>query len=178
MAGPPFFPTKLFRPDVIAIIARVATSNHHQSLTHPALRLHPSPGQQGVPVTTQHRSDVLCIGNDAVRLNLRCSNLRKHGWNVLSSGSGFEGVLQFSRQRVDAVVVDLDDDGTEAALIIGELKRLRPEVPVIMLATDEKLLAPGATQLADAVIMKSQEDRSLIDALRVFLPPRGKSRHS
>jgi DNA-binding NarL/FixJ family response regulator len=79
---------------------------------------------------------------------------------------------------VDAVVVDLDDDGTEAALIIGELKRLRPEVPVVMLATDEKLLAPGATQQADAVIMKSQEDRSLIDALRVFLPPRGKSRHS
>ena len=76
------------------------------------------------------------------------------------------------------MVVDLDDDGTEAALIIGELKRLRPEEPVIMLATDEKLLAPGATQQADAVIMKSQEDRSLIDALRVFLPPRGKSRHS
>jgi DNA-binding NarL/FixJ family response regulator len=79
---------------------------------------------------------------------------------------------------VDAVVVDLDDDGTEAALIIGELKRLRPEVPVIMLATDEKLLAPGATRQADAVIMKSQEERSLIDALRVFLPPRRESRHS
>ena len=79
---------------------------------------------------------------------------------------------------MDAVVVDLDDDGSEAALIIGELKRLRPEVPVIMLATDEKLLAPGATQQADAVIMKSQEDRSLIDALRVFLPPRRESPYS
>ncbi len=75
-------------------------------------------------------------------------------------------------------MVDLDDDGTEAALIIGELKRLRPEVPVIMLATDEKLLAPGATQQADAVIMKSQEEHSLIDALRVFLPPPGNSRSS
>ena len=102
--------------------------------------------------------------------------MRKHGWNVLSSGSGFEGVLQFSRQSVDAVVVDLDDDGTEAALIIGELKRLRPEVPVIMLASDEKLLAPGATKQADAVIIKSHEEHSLIDALRVFVPPAGKRR--
>ena len=69
------------------------------------------------------------------------------------------------------MVVDLNDDGSEAALIIGELKRLRPEVPVIMLVTDEKLLAPGATQQANAVIMKSQEDHSLIGALRIFLPP-------
>jgi DNA-binding response OmpR family regulator len=109
-------------------------------------------------------------------LNLRCSNLRKHGWNVLSSVSGYEGVFEFSRQRVDAV--DLNGDGAEAALIIGELKRLRPEVPVIMLATDEKLLVPGASQQADAVIAKSQEDRSLIDALRVLLRRRGKRRNS
>ena len=101
-----------------------------------------------------------------------------HGWNVLSSGSGFEGVNQFTRQIVDAVVVDLDDDGSEAALIIGELKRLRPEVPVIMLVTDEKLLAPGATKQADAVVIKSQEEHSLIDALKVFLSPPGKSRNS
>lgn len=129
-------------------------------------------------MTTRHRNDVLCIGNDAVSLNLRCSNLRKHGWNVLSSGSGYEGVFEFSRQRVDAVVVDLNGDGAEAALIIGELKRLRPEVPVIMLATDEKLLVPGASQQADAVITKSQEDRSLIDALRVLLRRRGKRGNS
>ena len=75
-------------------------------------------------------------------------------------------------------MVDLDDDGTEAALIIGELKRLRPEVPVIMLATDEELLAPGVTQQADAVIIKSQEEHSLIDALKIFLPPPGKTRIS
>jgi len=122
-------------------------------------------------VAKPRSNSILCIGNDLVPLNLRCSLLREQGWNVLSSASGYEGVLQFSRQTVDAVVVDLNGDGTEAALIIGELKRLRPEVPVIMLATDEKLLAPGATQQANAVITKSQEDHSLIGALRIFLPP-------
>lgn len=35
MAGPPYWTqTKLFRLDVIAIIARTATSNNHESLTH------------------------------------------------------------------------------------------------------------------------------------------------
>jgi CheY-like chemotaxis protein len=129
-------------------------------------------------VTKPRSISILCIGNDLVPLNLRCLHLREQGWNVLSSGSGFEGINQFTRQIVDAVVVDLDDDGTEAALIIGELKRLRPEVPVIMLATDEKLLAPGATQQADAVIIKSQEEHSLSDALKIFLSLPGKTRIS
>jgi hypothetical protein len=38
------------------------------------------------------------------------------------------------------------------------------------LASDENILAPGATQQANAVVMKSQESRSLIDALKALLP--------
>ena len=113
---------------------------------------------------------MLCIGNDPVHLNLRCSLLKEHGWNVLSSGSGHEGVIRFGQEVVDAVVVDLNDDGTEAALITGELKRLRPEVPVIILVTDEKALANGATQQANAVVVKSQEAGMLIGALKALLP--------
>ena len=122
-----------------------------------------------MPLTKRRGSSVLCIGNDPVYLNLRCSRLREHGWNVLSSGSGHEGVIRFGQEVVDAVVVDLNDDGSEAALITGELKRLRPEVPVIILVTDGRVLAQGATQQANAVIMKSQESLNLIDALKAVL---------
>ena len=115
---------------------------------------------------------VLCIGNDPVNLNLRCSLLKEHGWNVLSSGSGHEGVIRFGQEVVDVVVVDLDDDGTEAALITGELKRLRPEVPVIILVGEVEALANGATQQADRVVVKSQEAHRLIDALKAVLPAR------
>jgi len=92
-------------------------------------------------VTKRSGNAVLCIGNDPIHLNLRCSLLKEHGWNVLSAGSGHEGVIRFGQEAVDAVVVDLDDDGAEAALITGELKRLRPEVPVIILVTDAEGLA-------------------------------------
>jgi DNA-binding NtrC family response regulator len=40
---------------------------------------------------------------------------------------------------VNAVVVDLNDDGSEAALIIAELKRSRPEVPVILMKGEHGL---------------------------------------
>lgn len=112
---------------------------------------------------------VLCIGNDFVNLNLRCSLLQERGWNVSSSGKAHDGVIRFSREPIDAVVLDLGDDGAEAALIAAELKRLRVEVPVIMLISDEKRLAPGATAQADAVLLKSEETQHLHRTLQDLL---------
>jgi CheY-like chemotaxis protein len=113
---------------------------------------------------------VLCIGNDPVNLNLRGLLIRQHGWNAISSGSGHDGVIRFGQEAVDAVVIDLDGDGAEAALITGELKRLRPTVPVIIVVTDEGELANGATNQAAAVVLKSQEPRTLIDVLKGLFP--------
>ena len=77
-------------------------------------------------VVQKRNKSVLCIGNDPLGLNLRCALLKEHGWNVFSSGSGHEGVIRFGQEAVDVVVIDLNEDGTEVALIAGELKRLRP----------------------------------------------------
>jgi len=117
-------------------------------------------------VSKRHGHSVLCIGNDPVHLNLRCALLKEHGWNVISSGSGHEGVIRFGLEQVDAVIVDLNGDAAESALITAELKRLRPEVPVIMLVGQQKDLVPGAAAQADAMVAKSEESRLLLEALR------------
>jgi threonine dehydratase len=109
-----------------------------------------------------------------VNLNLRCSLLKQHGWTVLSSGSGHDGILRFGREVVDAVVVDISE-GAEAALIIGELKRLRPEVPVIFVKEADSH-AEEATLQANAVVLKSREPVDLINTLKAVLPPRSESK--
>jgi CheY-like chemotaxis protein len=120
-----------------------------------------------MPVTRLRGKAVLCIGNDLVNLNLRCALLREHGWLVLSSGSGHDGVTRFGQEKVDAVVLDLNhDDGSESALITAELKRQRASVPVVMLIRDTNALAEGATAQADTVILKSEEAKALHRALR------------
>jgi CheY-like chemotaxis protein len=113
----------------------------------------------------RHGKSVFCIGNNPVPLNLRCALLKESGWKVLSSGSGHEGVRRFGQEFVDAVVIDLNDGGAEAALITGELKRLKPEVPVVLLIDDETKLAPGATEQADAIIARADESRVLLEVL-------------
>ena len=74
---------------------------------------------------------------------------------MLSVGSGHQGVIRFGKEAVDAVVADGNDGGVEGALITAELKRLRPEVPVVILTTDEDRLANGATEQANVVIARS-----------------------
>jgi len=114
---------------------------------------------------------VLCIGTDPVNLNLRCSALKDQGWDVVSSGSGHDGVFRFGKQHFDAVVLDLNDDGAEAALIASELKRQIPTTTVVMVIPSSTGLMPGATAQADAVVLKSQERRVLAVQIEKLLRP-------
>jgi DNA-binding response OmpR family regulator len=114
---------------------------------------------------------VLCIGSDPVPLNLRCAALRQDGWRVSSSGSGHEGLLRFGEERVDIVILDFNDDGSEAALIAGQLKKQRPDVRVIILVSPGKPLLHAALGSADAVVPKSGETTELIKALRAVQRP-------
>jgi DNA-binding response OmpR family regulator len=108
---------------------------------------------------------VICIGTDPIQLNLCCSVLREHGWNVLSSGSGFDGILQFGTGASDVVVLDTDGDGSEAALIAAEMKRLRPDVPIILTVRDVKALVEGAAQSADSVVPRTKTCVEVVAAL-------------
>lgn len=112
-------------------------------------------------------STILCIGDDPLRLNLRCSFLKADGWRVLSAGGGYEGIIRCGQESVDAVVLDLNS-GSESALVTGELKRLQPKLLVIVLFGEQSDVAEDATKQADAVIPKSSNGKELLRALSVL----------
>jgi DNA-binding response OmpR family regulator len=122
-----------------------------------------------VPVVEPRKKIVLCIGSDLVSLNLRCTLLKEQGWHAQSAGGGSQGIFSFTQEAVDVVVVDLNGDGTDTALITGELKRLRPEIPVIVLVARRETIIEGALQQADAVVLKSEETTELPEVLRRVL---------
>ena len=120
------------------------------------------------------RGGILCIGDEAVRLNLRCSSLKEHGWRVLSSVAAHEGILRFSEEDVDVAILDFDGDGAQAALVAGELKRLRPKVPVIMLVPDDAVFPQDVLQCADLAVRVSDPSH-LLRALKSLQCDSGKS---
>ncbi len=88
---------------------------------------------------------------------------------MFSCGSGHAGVLQFERARVDVVVLDLNGDGSEIALIAGALKRIRP-VLIVVLVGDPAKLNPESTNQAAAVIPKGREKERLVVLLEELVP--------
>jgi AmiR/NasT family two-component response regulator len=111
---------------------------------------------------------VLCIGSEIIGLHRRCRALRENGWLVLSSANGHDGIVRFAAERVDVVVLDVNSDAAETAVIAGELKRTRANVPVIMLVTEEQTLAEGVLEIADAVVLRSDQSKLLktLDSLQ------------
>lgn len=104
---------------------------------------------------------VLCIGSDPVNLNLRCAMLKGHGWETTSCGNGHEGIFRFAEGDIHLVILDLNGNGAESALIAAELKRKSPHLAIIMLVADRETLMAGATDQADAVLLKAEEESAL-----------------
>jgi len=115
---------------------------------------------------------VLCVGNDPIGLNLRRASLKSSGWRLLSATSGHEGIILCGQESVDAVVLDLGEDGVEAALTTGELKRLHPSLPIVVLVARGKKVTPDATRQADVVVLKHHESWILPDALAAVMGAR------
>ena len=72
------------------------------------------------------------------------------GYRVLNASNAIEAIKVAIRKRVDAVVLDLDSNHAEVALVATEIKRCRPQLPTILLA-DETTPPDRAHYLANAV---------------------------
>ncbi len=81
--------------------------------------------------------------------------------NVLTAYSGREGLELFAKfPAVDAVVVHHGMQDIRCENIIAELKRLRPSIPVVLLAPDHNYTCP-----ADYVV-SMHEPQNLLELLQ------------
>jgi DNA-binding NtrC family response regulator len=114
------------------------------------------------------RRTIVHFGTDRVVLLLRAWTLNEMGYKVLNVSDAVEAVKLATRRRVDAVVLDLDRNHAEVALVATAIKRCRPQVPTILLA-EETAPLPRAHELADALVPKRDDLGMLITALENVL---------
>lgn len=77
---------------------------------------------------------ILCIDDSDVGLFVRKLVLEKQGHTVLTATCTAEGLALFTHQLVDLVISDHCLKGETGAQIAGDMKRLKPEVPFILLS--------------------------------------------
>jgi DNA-binding response OmpR family regulator len=93
---------------------------------------------------------LLCIHRDPTQLR----SLRENGYQLLTATNGHDGLRLFASQPVDAIVLDYHLGLLDGTLVANEIKRVRPTIPIVMLA-DNLDLPDGALNSVDALVTRS-----------------------
>ena len=107
---------------------------------------------------------LLCIDDNEDVLECEKAFLESFGYTVLTAASGGKGLELASIYPVDVVIVDYlmpEMNGQEVAI---EMRRLRPQAPIIMLSGNMDV-PEQALKLVDAFIAKDRLASQLLPAI-------------
>ena len=93
---------------------------------------------------------LLCINRDPAQLR----SLQENGYQLLTATTGHDGLRLFASQPVDAIVLDYHLGLLDGAVVENENTRLRPTIPIVMVADDLEL-PYDALRSIDALVTKS-----------------------
>ena len=109
-------------------------------------------------------STLLCIHRDPTQLSL----LQQNGYDLLTATNGAEGLRLFMSQPVDAIVLDYHLGLLDGGVVAAEIKKVKPQVPIVMLAEDVEL-PYDALKSVDALVAKSDGPHFLLATVHFVL---------
>lgn len=102
---------------------------------------------------------ILLVDDNTMGLSARKSVLEELGYSITASTSGVEALDRFGTCEFDLVVTDYRLPRMTGSELITQIRRQRPEVPVILLSGFADALGLSeATTGADIVIQKSNHE--------------------
>ena len=110
---------------------------------------------------------VLCIHRDPNQLAL----LEEGGYGLVTARNGSEGLRLLMSKPVDAVVLEYHLGLLDGAVVADEIKHVKPQLPVVMLA-DSLDLPRGVMKSVDAVVTKADGPHFLLATLQSMLQSR------
>jgi CheY-like chemotaxis protein len=92
------------------------------------------------------------------------------GYRVLTARNGAEALEIFSRKRVHLAVVDYYMHGMSGDMVAVEMKRLRPDVPIIIFS-GSFTLPEMVIALVDGFVFTGEEPDKLVNKIKELVPP-------
>jgi CheY-like chemotaxis protein len=111
---------------------------------------------------------ILCVDDEHHGLMIRQMLLERVGYSVLTAGTAREGLALFSRQSVDAVVLDYYLPDVDGGVVATAMRLIKPDVPIILFSVQWTLPEESRT-VADAVLGKGQHPIGLLNTLEHLL---------
>ena len=111
---------------------------------------------------------VLCVDDEKIALRVRKIILEGHGFRVLTATNGEQGLALLDQHQVDLIVLDYYMPGMNGGDVAAEVRRRKPEVPIIFLSAYFSLPA-AALELANAFITKGDPPDVLISKIEQLI---------
>jgi CheY-like chemotaxis protein len=107
---------------------------------------------------------LLCIHRDPAQLSV----LQEKGFSLITATHGSQGLRLLVSKPVDAVILEYHLGLLDGAAVADEIKRIRPRLPVVMLA--ESLELPeGTLKSVDALVTNCDGPCFLLEAIHTVL---------
>jgi CheY-like chemotaxis protein len=117
---------------------------------------------------------ILCIDDDETNLLVRKALLQSVGYSVLTASSALEGLSLFLHVRLNAVVLDFQMPEMNGAQVAAEMKRIRPNAPIIMLSAHPDLTNEDLRN-TDAYLVKAENPTVLLETLARLIQSMGRA---
>ena len=113
------------------------------------------------------KKTILCVDDNEQTLSVRKFLLETRGYRVYTAINGHDAIALFSTTHIDLVLTDLGLPQMDGNALIGHLKEISPEVPMILTSD---IVRPGErAHRADAFLAKGCCTPSeLIERIRVM----------
>jgi CheY-like chemotaxis protein len=112
----------------------------------------------------QSRKTILCIDDDDGVLSYHRALLERRGFEVLTAASARQGLQIAAACAVAAVILDYHMPEMNGHQVAIEIKRLRPQVPIVMVSSDEEV-PEQALQTVDAFVSKNEASKRLLPVI-------------
>ena len=110
------------------------------------------------------RKTILCVDDDDSMLGYQRALLERRGFTVLTAASARQGLQIAVACAVAAVIVDYHMPEMNGHELATEIKRLRPQVPIVMVSSDDEI-AECALKVVDAFISKNEASSRLLPVI-------------
>jgi len=116
-----------------------------------------------IPAHPVSQKLILCVDDDPAILFYEKALLERSGYSVTTAASAREGLVLVTACKFDAVLLDYEMPGMNGCNVAFEIKRVRPDLAVILLSGSE--VPTYALALVDAFIPKLEANRALLPTI-------------
>jgi DNA-binding NtrC family response regulator len=110
---------------------------------------------------------ILCIDDDDGMLDYQRALLERCGFAALTSASARQGLQIAAVCGIAAVVLDYHMPEMNGHEVAAEIKRLRPQVPVVLVSSDDEI-PEEVLKLVDAFVPKNEAPNRLLPVITRF----------